>query len=29
VNEPSHPVPFLKSEKLDVPDVKLEGKASL
>jgi hypothetical protein len=29
VNEPSHPVPLLKSEKLDVPDVKLEGKASL
>ncbi len=29
VNESSHPVPLLKSEKLDVPDVKLEGKASL
>src|SRR5713101_9294444 len=29
VNEPSHAAPMLKSEKLDVPDVKLEGKASL
>src|SRR5438445_11489961 len=27
VNKPSHPVPFLKTEKLDLPD-KLEGKLS-
>src|SRR2546427_8617377 len=28
VNKPSHPVPFLKTEKLDLPDHKLEGKLS-
>ena len=28
VNPPSHPVPFLKTEKLDLPDNKLEGKLS-
>jgi hypothetical protein len=28
VNKPSHPVPFLKTEKLDLPDNKLEGKLS-
>jgi hypothetical protein len=28
VNKPSHPVPFLNTEKLDLPDKKLEGKLS-
>jgi len=28
VNKPAHHVPFLKTEKLDLPDVKLEGKLS-
>ena len=28
VNKPSQPVPFLKTEKLDLPDKKLEGKLS-
>src|SRR3989441_11044353 len=28
VNTPSHPVPLLKTEKLDLPDSKIEGKLS-